>query len=81
MMEEQSVIESFMYVVQCTRSDIAFSVSKLSRFTSNSSSKYWKAIVRVLGYLKKPKNLGLQYTKFSIILEGYTNASWILSAS
>ncbi|KAL2542148.1 Retrovirus-related Pol polyprotein from transposon TNT 1-94 [Abeliophyllum distichum] len=57
--------------------DIAFAISKLSRFTSNPSEEHWKAIGRVLGYLKKTKDLGLQYSKFSAILEGLTDASWI----
>lgn len=30
--------------------------------------------------MKKIKNLVLQYTKFSTILEGYTNDSWISSS-
>ena len=68
-----------MYVVQCTRPNIAFAVSKLSRFTSNPSYEHWKAIERVLGYLKKTKNLGLQYSKFPAVMEGYTDARWISS--
>ena len=48
-------------------------------FTSNPIIEHWKAISRVLGYLKKTKDLGLQYFKFPTILEGYTDASWISS--
>jgi Fe2+ transport system protein FeoA len=78
-LEYASAIGSLMYAVQCTRPDIAFAISKLSRFTSNPSNDHWKAIGRVLGYLKKTKNLGLQYTKFPAVLEGFTDASWISS--
>lgn len=78
-LEYASAIASLMYAVQCTRPDIAFAISKLSRFTSNPSNDHWKAIGRVLGYLKKTKNLGLQYTKFLAVLEGFTDASWISS--
>ena len=46
-----------------------FAVCKLS----------WKAIGRVLEYLKKTKELSFQYSKFYVVLEGYTDASWILS--
>ncbi|WJZ85389.1 hypothetical protein VitviT2T_004929 [Vitis vinifera] len=53
--------------------------SKLSRFISNPSMEHWKAIGRVLGYLKNTKELSLQYSKFPAILEGYSDASWILS--
>lgn len=79
-LEYASAIGSLMYAVQCTRPDIAFAVSKLSRFTSNPSVEHWKAIGRVFGYLKRTKNLGIQYSKFPAILEGYTDASWISSA-
>lgn len=78
-LEFASAIGSLMYAVQCKRPGIAFAISKLSRFTSNSSNNHWKAIGRVLGYLKKTKNLGLQYTKFPAVLEGFTDASWISS--
>ena len=78
-LEYASAIGSLMYATQCTRLDIAFAVSKLSRFTSNPSVDHWKGIGRVFGYLKKTKNLGLYYSKFPVILEGYTDASWISS--
>lgn len=57
-----------MHMVQCTRPDVPFAVSKVSRFTNNPSLEHWIAIWRVLGYLKKIKKFGLQYTKFSTIL-------------
>ena len=78
-LEYSSAIGSLMYATQCTRPDIAFAVSKLSRFTSNPNIEHWKAIERVLGYLKRTKDYGLQYSKFPAILEGYTDASWISS--
>ena len=57
-------------------------VYKLSRYTSNSSVEYyWKAIGRVLGYLKKTIILGLYYNNFPPVLEGYSDASWIASVS
>ena len=40
---------------------------------------HWKAITRVLGYLKRTKDLGLFYNNFPAVLEGYTDASWITS--
>ena len=79
--EYASAIGSLMYAMQCTKSDIVFVVCKLSRFTSNPSVDHWKAIARVLGYLKRTINLGLFYNRFPIVLEEYTDASWITSAS
>ncbi|WJZ84162.1 hypothetical protein VitviT2T_003781 [Vitis vinifera] len=79
LLEYASAIGSLMYAAQCTWADISFAVSKLSRFISNPSVEHWKAIGRVLGYLKNTKELSLQYSKFPAILEGYSDASWISS--
>ena len=70
-----------MYIMYCTRPNISFSVIKLSRFTSNSSVDHWKVIGKVLGYLKKIIGLGLFYSEFLAVLEGYSDASWIISVS
>ena len=75
--EYARIIGSLMYVMNCTRPDIAYSVSKLSRYTSNSGRDHWKAIIRVLRYLRYTKNYGLHYTKYPVVLEGYTDANWI----
>ncbi|GKA60709.1 hypothetical protein Tco_0760116 [Tanacetum coccineum] len=50
-----NVIGCLVYAITCTRPDIAFVVGKLSRYTSNPSTRHWQAIQRVLKYLKKTK--------------------------
>ena len=70
-----------IYATHCTRPDIAYDVCKMSRYTSNPSTEHWKAIGRILGYLKRTKNLGLFYYDFPAVLEGYSDASWVTSAS
>lgn len=64
-----------MYLMNCTRSDIAYTVSKLSRYTSNPGVEHWKAIIRVLRYLRFTRNIGLNYTRYPAVLEGYYDAS------
>jgi hypothetical protein len=76
-LEYSRIIGSLMYVMNCTRPDIAYSVSKLSRFTSNPGENHWKAIIRVLGYLKYTQNYGLHFTRYPAVLEGYSDANWI----
>ncbi|XP_052479598.1 secreted RxLR effector protein 161-like [Gossypium raimondii] len=75
--EYARVIGSLVHLMSCTRPDIAFIVSSLSRFTSNPSENHWKAIVRVLRYLKYFRNYGLHYSKDLTMLEGFFDASWI----
>ena len=57
-----------MYLMSCTRADIAYMVSKLSTYTSNPSTDNWKVIVRVLKYLKYTHNYGMHYTRYPTIL-------------
>uniref|UniRef100_A0A2N9EDW1 Retrovirus-related Pol polyprotein from transposon TNT 1-94-like beta-barrel domain-containing protein n=1 Tax=Fagus sylvatica TaxID=28930 RepID=A0A2N9EDW1_FAGSY len=78
-LEFASAIRSMMYVMHCTRPDIAFAVNRLSRYTSNPNAEHWKAIARVLGYLKKTKDLGLYYSGYPTVLEGYSDANWVTS--
>uniref|UniRef100_A0A2N9F430 Uncharacterized protein n=1 Tax=Fagus sylvatica TaxID=28930 RepID=A0A2N9F430_FAGSY len=78
-LEFASAIGSMMYAMHCTRPDIAFAVNRLSRYTSNPSAEHWKAIARVLGYLKKTKDLGLYYSGYPAMLKGYSDANWVTS--
>nr|GEW05633.1 zinc finger, CCHC-type [Tanacetum cinerariifolium] len=71
------VIGCLMYVMTCTRPDIAFDVGKLSRYTSNPGTWHWQAIQRVLKYLKKTMDYRLVYSGYPSMLEGYIDASWI----
>uniref|UniRef100_A0A2N9HAT5 Reverse transcriptase Ty1/copia-type domain-containing protein n=1 Tax=Fagus sylvatica TaxID=28930 RepID=A0A2N9HAT5_FAGSY len=78
-LEFANAIGSMMYAMHCTRPDIAFAVNRLSRYTSNPSAEHWKAIARVLGYLKKTKDLGLYYSGYPAVLEGYSDTNWVTS--
>ncbi|OMO97119.1 Integrase, catalytic core [Corchorus capsularis] len=52
-----SAIGSLMYAMHCTRPDIAYAVSKLSRFTHNPSMEHWRAIERA-AVVKQTKEHG-----------------------
>ena len=60
-----------MYLMNCTRLDIAYAVSKLSRYTSNPDDDHWTALLRVVGYVSKTKEYALKYKKYPHVLEGY----------
>ncbi|GKD49064.1 hypothetical protein Tco_1278040 [Tanacetum coccineum] len=74
------MIGCLMYVITCTRPDIAIVVGKLSRYTSYSDTQYWQVIQRVLMYLKKTIDYRLTYTGYPSVLKGYIDASWISNA-
>ena len=75
--EYAQAIGILMYVMNYTRPHIAYVVSKLSRYTSNPGPDHWKAIVRVLRYLKYTQNYGFHYSKYPAVLEGYCDENWI----
>jgi hypothetical protein len=74
------IVGSLMYLARATRPDISFDVSKLSRFVSNPGDDNWRALERVLRYLKCTMSLGIHYTRYPTILEGYCDANWISDA-
>jgi hypothetical protein len=74
------IIGSRMYLASAMRPDISFAVSKLSRFVSNLGDDHWHALERVLRYLKGTMSLGIHYTGYPTILEGYCDANWISDA-
>ncbi|KAI3496569.1 hypothetical protein L1887_38934 [Cichorium endivia] len=76
-LEYASAIGIMMYAMHCTRPGIAFAVSKLSQYTVNPGTEHWKAVSRVLGYLKRTSTFELTYTSTSGIIEGYSDASCI----
>ncbi|GKE17441.1 zinc finger, CCHC-type containing protein, partial [Tanacetum coccineum] len=76
-LEYSRAIGCLIYVMTCTRPDIAFVVGKLSRYTSNPGTQHWQAIQRVLKYLKKTIDYRLTYIGYPLVLEGYIDASWI----
>ncbi|GJW05862.1 hypothetical protein Tco_1568285 [Tanacetum coccineum] len=71
------VVGSLMYIMNYTRPDLTYSVSRLSRYLHNLSKDHWDALVRVLQYLKHTIDYGLHYTKYPPVLEGYCDANWI----
>ena len=69
-----------MFVITCTRSDIAFAMGKLSRYTCNMGSTHWHIMRRVLKYLKTTIDYGSHYSGYPPILEGFSYASWIINS-
>jgi hypothetical protein len=57
----QRKIGSLLYTAVITQPDVAFAVSRLSRFITNPRPKHHEAADRVLHYLKGTRSLALQY--------------------
>ena len=71
------IIGSLIYLMNNTMPDIAFAVSRLSRFTHNPSKDHWTAVDRLAKYLRGTIDYELEYKSTPPILEGYSDANWI----
>ena len=74
------IIGSLMYLVSATKPEISFAVSKLSRFVSKPGDDHWRALARVMRYLKGTASYGIHYTGYPRVLEGYSDSNWISDA-
>lgn len=74
----RSLIGSLMYATVGSRPDLAASVYYLSRFQSKPNAGLWRALKRLLRYVRKTVNFSLLYTKdeSSVPLVGYADADF-----
>jgi transposase InsO family protein len=71
-----SVIGSLMYAMLCTRPDICFAVGMVSRYQSNPGPAHWRAVKRILRYLRGTSDHALCYHGGDLRLTGYSDADW-----
>ncbi len=62
----QSIIETLMWVVCQTRSDIVYAVSKCSRYSTNSTLDHDLAVKQIIRYLVETAQLRLRYESFKV---------------
>ncbi|XP_036322088.1 secreted RxLR effector protein 161-like [Rhagoletis pomonella] len=73
----QAAVGSLLYLAQCTRPDIAFAVNDVCGFNSNYNVSHWKAVKRIMRYLKGTRDYNLKYSSNgSPQLHGYSDADW-----
>ena len=72
-----SVVGSLMYLMICTRPNIAFAVGMVSRFQSNLGKLHWMAIQWIFRYLKCTKGLKLTYHgSTDLKLHGFSDSDY-----
>jgi len=75
----REAIGKLLYLAIGTRPDISFAVNYLSRFVTGFNDQHWKALLRVLRYLRGTVNHGILFsrqTRNPMILYGYGDADW-----
>nr|KYP69546.1 Retrovirus-related Pol polyprotein from transposon TNT 1-94 [Cajanus cajan] len=72
----RSLVGSLRYLT-CTRPDLMLSVGITSRFMEDPSYTHWKALKRILRYVRGSLSLGLFYSKSDDYrLVGYSDSDW-----
>lgn len=73
-----SAIGALMFLANCTRPDIAFSVNLLARHSSAPTKRHWKGIKHILRYLHGTTDMGLYYSeKSKPQIVGYADAGYL----
>ena len=73
-----SAIGSLMYAILCTRLDIAYAISVTSRFQSNLRLEHWVVVKAILKYLRRTKDLVLNYKGGDLQLTGFIDSDFQL---
>uniref|UniRef100_A0A2N9FH53 Reverse transcriptase Ty1/copia-type domain-containing protein n=1 Tax=Fagus sylvatica TaxID=28930 RepID=A0A2N9FH53_FAGSY len=72
----RSTVGALQYL-SITRSDIAYTVKKLSQFMHNPKTVHWQSVKRLFRYLKHTIHFGLRIQPSSTtVLQGFTDADW-----
>ena len=71
-------IGSVMYMMVCTRPDLAHAISVLSRYMSNPGREHWEAVKWLMRYLKGSTNVGLlfEHCPNLVVLEGFADSDF-----
>ena len=63
-----------MYVIVCTRPDIAHAVGVVCRYMVNPGKEHWEAMKWILRYLRGTSSTSLCFGKVNVTLQGFVDA-------
>ncbi|KAG8497424.1 hypothetical protein CXB51_008733 [Gossypium anomalum] len=71
-----SAVGSLMYAMVCSRPDLSYAVSAVSRYMANPGKEYWKAVQWILRYLRGTTDVCLQFGRTKDGVIGYVDADF-----
>ncbi|KAI3791603.1 hypothetical protein L2E82_05458 [Cichorium intybus] len=71
-----SAVGSLMYAMICTRPDLAYAVSMVSRYMANPGREHWKAVQWILRYLRGTSSMCLRYGQSNTGVVGYVDSDF-----
>ncbi|GJY28610.1 retrovirus-related pol polyprotein from transposon TNT 1-94 [Tanacetum coccineum] len=75
----RKILGSLMYLMVCTRPDIAYAVSIVSRYLANPGKNQWETVKWILKYLKGTADVGLVYGRDQgkhVDVDGFVDADY-----
>ncbi|KAH9668902.1 Integrase catalytic domain-containing protein [Citrus sinensis] len=69
-----STVGSLMFVMICTRPDIAQAVGTVSRYMANPSGEHWITVKRILRYIRGTSDVALCYVGSEFTVRGYVDS-------
>jgi hypothetical protein len=69
-----SAVGSLIYVMVCTRLDIAHAVGVLSRYMNNLGKEHWETVKWILRYLRGTSTHALCFGVLDTFLQGYVDS-------
>ncbi|KAG8496510.1 hypothetical protein CXB51_008987 [Gossypium anomalum] len=71
-----SAVGSLMYAMVCSRPDLLYAVSAISRYIANPGKEHWKAVQWILSYLRGTTDVCLQFGRNEDRVIGYVDADF-----
>ncbi|KAG8501645.1 hypothetical protein CXB51_004727 [Gossypium anomalum] len=71
-----SAVGSLMYAMVCSRPDLSYAVSAVSRYIANPGKEHWKAVQWILRYLRGTTDVCLQFGRTEDGVIGYVDADF-----
>jgi hypothetical protein len=72
-----STVGSLMYVMVCTRPDIAHAVGVVRRYMNNPGKEHWEEVKWILRYLRGIATHALCFGGSNIVLQGYVDSDMV----
>jgi hypothetical protein len=71
-----SAIGSLMYAMVCSRPDLSYAMSLVSRYMSNPGKEHWRAVQWILKYLRGTVDFCLKFGRTDKGLIGYVDSDY-----
>ena len=71
-----SAVGSLMYAMVCSRPDLSYALSVVSRYMANPGKEHWRAVQWILRYLRGTSNAYLQFGKTRDGLVGFVDSDF-----